>query len=435
MNRSILLALLLATAACSAGGPGGGNESSTAQTAGSAAGIVTASMDKAVAPGDDFFAYANGNWVKNTPIPEDRSAIGAFFIADQQRERQTRELLNGILGSKPTAGSNEALIANYYNAYLNTDAIDRAGLAPARADLDAIAGIADKRQLSAAIGGTLRADTDPLNATNFQTENLFGVFVTQGLSDPGPQIPYLMQGGIGMPEREYYLSTDPNMTPVRDEYRKYIGQVLQLAAYPDPQGATRRIVDLETKIARAHATREESEDFAKGATIWSRAELEHNAPGIDWPALLDTAQLADAQKFQAYHAKAIPKLAALVASEPLNAWKDWLTFHTLTQQASVLPKAFRDASFAFNGTTLAGTPQPRARDGLGMNGGSNAVRDAVGKACVDRCFPGAGKGEVEAMVSQIKAAFARRGRAMEWLAPAAGVEALKKVETIVVGVG
>ena len=131
-------------------------------------------MDKAVAPGDDFFGYANGNWVRNTPVPEDRSSIGGFFIADQERERQTRELLTGILGSKPAAGSSEALIANYYNAYLNTDAIDRAGMAPAKADLDSIAAIADKRQLSAAIGGTLRADTDPLNATNYQTENLSG---------------------------------------------------------------------------------------------------------------------------------------------------------------------------------------------------------------------------------------------------------------------
>src|SRR6185295_1514684 len=99
-------------------------------------------------------------------------------------------------------------IANYYRAYLNTDAIDRAGIDPAKADLDAIAAIADKKQLSAAIGKTLRADTDPLNATSFQTENLFGVFVTQGLSEPGPSMPYLMQGGIGLLEREYYLSAD-----------------------------------------------------------------------------------------------------------------------------------------------------------------------------------------------------------------------------------
>ena len=221
MNRSIVLALLLVTAACSPAGPGNGSEDS-AQTPGTAVGIAAASMDKAVAPGDDFFAYANGNWVRNTPIPEDRSSIGGFYIADRERERQTRELLDNILKSKPAAGSPEALIANYYNAFLNTDAIDRAGMAPAKADLEAIARIADKRQLSAAIGGTIRADTDPLNATNYQTENLFGIFVTQGLATPGETLPYLMQGGIGLPEREYYLSGDSKMAGLRDKYRDYI---------------------------------------------------------------------------------------------------------------------------------------------------------------------------------------------------------------------
>src|SRR4029078_10562831 len=129
-----------------------------------------------------------------------------------------------------------ALIANYYKAFVNTDAIDRAGMAPAKADLDAIGRIADVHQLSAAIGKTLRADTDPLNATNFQTENLFGVFVTQGLTTPGASIPYLMQGGIGLPEREYYLSSDAEMVRLRDEYRAYVRKILELAGYPEPRG-------------------------------------------------------------------------------------------------------------------------------------------------------------------------------------------------------
>lgn len=433
MNRAIVLALLLATAACSQGGPGDGSEA--AQTAGSAAGIVAASMDKAVAPGDDFFAYANGNWVRNTQIPEDRSSIGGFYIADQERERQTRELLTGILGSNPAAGSSEAMIADYYNAFLNTDAIDRAGMAPAKADLDSIAAIADKRQLSAAIGGTLRADTDPLNATNYQTENLFGIFVTQGLATPGETLPYLMQGGIGLPEREYYLSGDGKMSGLRDRYRAYIATVMKAAGTADAEAAAGRILDLETKIARAHVNREESEDFAKGVQVWSRADLEARAPGIDWGALLGAAQLGGAPKFQAYHAGAIPRLAALVGSEPLETWKAWLAFHTLNQQAGVLPKPIRDASFAFNGTALSGTSQQRPRDQLALNAVSNALQDAVGKAYVDKYFPASAKAEVQKMVDNIKAAFARRVQAIDWMAPSTKEEALKKVRSIVVGVG
>ncbi len=435
MNRYILLALLLATAACSPAGPGNGSADAAAQAADKALGIVPAAMDKTAAPGNDFFAYANGDWVKNNPIPEDRSSIGGFYIADQERERQTRELLSSILGSNPAAGSNEALIANYYNAFLNTDAIDRAGMAPARADLDAIAAIADKKQLSAAIGGTLRADTDPLNATDYQTENLFGIFVTQGLATPGETLPYLMQGGIGLPEREYYLSGDDKMAGLRGQYRDYIATIMKAAGIADAEAAANRILDLETKIARAHVTRQDSEDFAKGAQVWSRADLEARAPGIDWAALLGAAQLGNAEKFQAYHAGAIPKLAALVGSEPLQNWKDWLAFHTLNQQASVLPKPIRDSSFAFNGTALSGTPKQRPRDQLALNAVSNALQDAVGKAYVDKHFPASAKAEVQTMVDNIKAAFARRVEAIDWMAPSTREEALKKVRSIVVGVG
>ena len=436
MNRTKLLlvasALAFSISACQQAGTG---TEQSAQAPGTELGIVPASMDTSVKPGDDFFAFTNGSWVKNTPIPEDRSNIGAFYIADQERERQTKELIAEILKSNPAADSNEGKIANYYNAFLNTDAIDKAGLNPAKADLDAIGRIADKKQLSAAIGGTLRADTDPLNATNFRTENLFGIFVTQGLNTPGETLPYIMQGGIGLPEREYYLSGDAKMADLRNKYRAYVQQILTLANYPNPQGSAQRIMDLETKIARAHATREESEDFAKGAKVWTRAELEKNAPGLDWAALLDAAQLGSAPKFQAYHSTAIPKLSALVGSEPIQAWKDWLAFHTLNQQAAVLPKAFRDASFTFNGTALSGTPKERPRDQLAMNAVSNELPDAVGKVYVDKYFPVSSKAEIQKMVEEIKAAFARRVEALDWMAPSTKEEALKKVKSIVVGVG
>ncbi len=434
MNRSILIVAVSALALAACNTQTSNNDAAAALKPGTEAGINLAWMDKSVTPGDDFYGYADGGWMRTTEIPADRSNIGGFYLADQVREKNTRALFDDLLKANPSSG-NDALIANYYKAYVNTDAIDRAGLAPAKADLDAIARIADKRQLSAAIGSTLRADTDPLNATNFHTENLFGIFVTQGLTTPGEQLPYLMQGGLGLPEREYYLSADPKMGELRPKYRAYVAQLLQLAGHPDPAGAADRVMALETKIAQAHATREESEDFAKGAQVWSRADLEQKAPGLDWGALLNAAQLGSAGKFEAYHANAIPRIAALVGSEPLDAWKDWLEFHTLNQQANVLPKAFRDASFAFNGTALAGTPQQRPRDILALNATSNALQDAVGKAYVDRYFPAAAKTEIQGMVDNLKAAFAKRVQAIEWMAPSTKQEALKKVETIVVGVG
>jgi predicted metalloendopeptidase len=432
MKRSILLVVASSIALTACNTHHGGN--ATEQTQGTGLGITPAWMDKAVVPGDDFFSYADGTWVKNTEIPADRSRIGGFYIADQEREKNTRALFDEIIKANPTSGT-EGMIANYYKAYANTDAIDRAGLAPAKADLDAVNAIADKRGLSAAIGGTLRADTDPLNATNFSTENLFGIFVTQGLATPGEQLPYLMQGGLGLPDAQYYLSGDAKMADTRTKYKAYVQQILQVAGYPDPAGAAGRIMDLETKIAKAHEPREESEDFAKGAEVWTRQQLEQKAPGIDWTALLNAAQLGGVQKFDAYHYASIPKLSALVASEPLQNWKDWLAFHTLNQRANVLPKPFRDASFAFNGTFLNGTPQQRPRDMLALNATSNALQDAVGKAYVDKYFPASSKAQIEKMVDNIKAAFARRVQAIAWMAPSTKQEALKKVQSIVVGIG
>jgi len=432
MNKPLLLifASALALGACST--RTGQTAAGTEQEAGTGIGIDLSWMDKSAVPGDDFYKYANGNW--KTEIPADRSRIGGFWIADQVREKNTRELFDNILKSKPSSG-NDALIANYYNAYLNTDAIDKAGIAPAKADLDAIARIADKKQLSAAIGGNIRADTDPLNATNFSTPNLFGIFVSQGLATPGEQLPYLMQGGLGLPDSQYYLSADPKMADTRNKYKAYIQTILQNAGYADPAGAAGRIMDLETKIAKAHEPREQSEDFKNGAQVWTRQQLEQKAPGIDWASLLNAAQLGSVQKFDAYHFAAIPKLAALVGSEPLQNWKDWLAFHQLSSQANVLPKAFRDANFAFFGTTLAGTPQQRPRDILALNATSNSLQDAVGKAYVDKYFPASSKAEIQKMVDNIKAAFAKRVQAIGWMAPSTKEEALKKVKNIVVGVG
>ncbi len=432
MNRSILIAVASAFALAACSNLTGNHAEGSS---GSGAGINTAWMDKSVTPGDDFYGYADGGWMKSTEIPADRSGISSGWIADQERERNTRAVFDEILKSNARANTDEGRIANYYRAYFNTDAIDRAGLAPAKADLDAIAAIADKSQLATAIGGTLRADTDPLNNTNFHTENLFGIFVTQGLATPGEQLPYLMQGGIGLPEREYYLSADPKMADIRTKYRAYVAQLLGLANYPDPQGSAQRIMDLETRIATAHASREESEDWQRASQVWTRAQLEQKAPGLDWAALLDAAQLGSAPKFDAYFPDAIPKLSALVATEPLQSWKDWLAFHTLNQHANVLPKPFRDASFAFNGTALAGTPQQRPRDILALNATSNALQDAVGKAYVAKYFPPSSKQQIQGMVDNLKAAFAKRVQAIAWMAPSTKAEALKKVENIVVGVG
>jgi predicted metalloendopeptidase len=399
------------------------------------AGVNLAAMDASVRPGEDFYAYANGAWQRDTEIPADRASIGSFYMAFLETERQTRALVDEIAQSSPQAGTDAARIANFYNAYVNTAAIDAAGMAPVQADLARFEAIANRSDLSRVLGEQVRADVDPLNATNFYTENLFGVFVTQGLATPGEVLPYILQGGLGLPEREYYLASDAEMATLRTQYRAYIEQLLTAAGIADARAKAQRIYNLEMQIARAHVSRAESENMAGSATVWTRAELQQRAPGIDWDAFLAAAQLPNQQRFGAYHAPAITRLSALVASQPIQAWKDWLAFHQINSHADVLPSAIDQARFAFYGTTLSGTPQQRERPRRALDALNTHLGDAVGRAYVERHFPASARDQIQGMVDNIKAAFAQRIRGLEWMAAETRTEALRKVETIVVGVG
>jgi putative endopeptidase len=433
--RSISAALLLGVAtvtlgpvACNYTGAG------TAIGTGSELGIDAGWLDKSVKPGDDFYAFANGGWMKTAEIPADRSSIGGFYIADQQTEKQLGELIAGITASSASSDSEEGKLRNFYKAYLDSAKIDALGMAPLKPDMDRFAAITDVASLSKVLGEQVRVDVDPLNATNFRTENLFGLFVTQALVG-GEVVPYVLQGGLGMPEREYYLSADPKMADLRTKYRNYIEQVLTLAGFPDAPVKAQRIYDLEIKIAQAHATREESEDFQRSAAEWTAGEFATKAPGIDWTAFFGAANLGQQQKFAAYHSGAIPKLSALVASQPLDAWKDWLAFHQINTNTDVLPANLDAAHFAFYGTALAGTKEQRPRDKRALSAVNGWMGDALGKLYVEKYFPASAKAEVQAMVDNIKAAFAKRVEANTVLAPETKKEALAKVKSIEVGVG
>ena len=176
-----------------------------AQTAPAApvSGIDLAGIDKSVKPGDDFDEYANGAWKKATEIPADRAGVSTGFYVFEKAEKRNAELIQGLEKSNPAAGSNERKIADYYAAFMDEAGIESRGLAPLQPKLDSVSAIADAAGLSRYFGAAMRADTDPLNATNFYTENLFGLFVAQGLEDPSKNVGYLMQGGLGMPDREY----------------------------------------------------------------------------------------------------------------------------------------------------------------------------------------------------------------------------------------
>ena len=279
--------------------------------------------------------------MKATPIPADKASYGIGAILIDLTRTRTRSLIEDASKGASTESADLRKVGDYYARFMDEAAIESKGTAPIQAALDAIAAIADRHALARALGGRLRADVDPLNNTNFETENLFGVWITQGLEDPSRSYPYLLQGGLGMPDRDYYVSATPQMAELRKQYQAHIAAMLQLAGISDPAGRAARIFALETKMANVHATRVESEDVHK-AVSWKREELDAKAPGLDWAALLDAAGLKDAPVFIVWHPKAIPGLSSLAAKEPLDAWKDWLAYHTVERAATFLPKAFVD---------------------------------------------------------------------------------------------
>ena len=426
MKRSLVLALLLATAACT--------QTASTPAAGTLAGVDQSYIDKAVQPGDDFNAYANGAWAKTAVIPDDRTSIGVGFDVFKVAEQRNRELIEGMGKANAAAGTNERRIADYYAAFADTAGIDARGMAPLKGQLDAITALKDKGALSAMLGSTMRADTDPLNASNFHTENLFGLFVTQDLNRPDVTIPYLMQGGLGLPDRDYYVSAKPEMAELRTAYRAYVEKLLTLSGVSDAAARADRIVALENKIAQAHFDIVASQDAHK-AQGWKKADFASKAPGIDWTAYWNAAGLPSQQDFSVWQPGAITKLSALVASEPMQAWQDWLTFHTINQVTSVLPKAIRDASFDFYGKTLNGTVAQQPRDKAAIAAVNGALGDAVGKIYAEKYFPASSKAEIQGMVKNIVAAFDARLKALPWLAPATKEEARKKLAVLIVGVG
>ncbi|HEX5817906.1 MAG TPA: M13 family metallopeptidase [Gemmatimonadales bacterium] len=403
-----------------------------AQTAG---GLDLSAMDRSVAPGDDFYRYANGTWLRTFEIPADRSGYGAFNIAADRADRQLTALVEGAAAADAPAGSDLRRIGDYYRSYVDTAAIEAAGLAPLAPALARIEAIGDRTALARHLGAALRADVDVLNRGDLHTDNLFGLWIEENFDDPTRYVPILLQGGLTLPDRAYYVDTSASMAAIRDKYRAHVAAMLTLAKVADAQAKADAVLQLETRIAQAHWIREDSWEPGKGNNHWARAELATKAPGLDWDAYLKAAGLDGAPEFVAWQASAITGLAALVASEPLDAWKALLTYHAIERRAAVLPQAFDKASFAFFGTTLSGAPMQRARAKRAVAATSNALGFAVGRLYVAKYFPASEKARAEKMVADILTAFDTRIDGLDWMAPATKREAKAKLKTIRVSVG
>jgi putative endopeptidase len=402
----------------------------TAQLAPAAA--AARGMNPAVQPGDDFYQYANGAWLAATEIPADRSSWGAGAILADQTNKRIIALIEQAAGAR--AGSAERRVADFYQAYMNQQAIDARGLAPLQPLLKSIAAIGSRTDLARVLGANVRADVDAINSTDLYTENLFGFWTVQGLDDPHRYNAYLLQGGLGMPDRAYYLTDSPKMAELRTKYVAHIAAMFKLAGMPDAEQRAQRVFDLEKTLAAAHAPREESSDVTK-VQKWARADFEKKAPGMDWNAFFAAAGLDKEKNITLWHPGFTAGAAAAVQSAPIETWKDYLSFHVYNHYADALPAAFGEQQFAFFGTALSGTPQqqPRARRALAAV--NDAMPEAVGKMYVQRYFPPEAKARLQQMVRNIVDAFGKRIDRLDWMAPETKKQAHAKLKVLYVGVG
>jgi putative endopeptidase len=348
--------------------------------------------------------------------------------------RQVNELLQQAAARHAPAGSEAQQVADYYTSFMDEATIESKGVQPLKGALRRIDAISNRPQLSAALGSTLRADVDVLNSTNLYTNHLFGLWVAQDLDDPSRYSPFLLQGGLGLPDREYYLSASPKMAAIREQYRAHVAAVLALLGIKDAARAA-QIVELESRMAQVHWTREASEQIEAGNNHWHQAQFDAAAPGLDWRGFFAAAGLKSQNDFVVWQPSALIGLSRLTASEPLAVWKDYLRFHEVEDTAPYLPKRFVDENFAFHGRVLLGTPQLRPRWKRAVSAADFALGDAVGKLYVQRYFSPAEKARAEAMVQNLLAAFAARIDRLEWMAPQTKAIAKEKLAALKIGVG
>lgn len=396
-------------------------------------GFDEAGMDRSVKPGQDFFQFANGNWRKNAVIPDDRSSFSAFSNLRDQAEKDVKKILEQAMADASADGDTRK-IGDFYAAFMDEAAIEAKGMDPVRGELVAINAIADKDELSRALGASLRADVDLLNATDTYTDRLFGVWVTTNLLNPQETIPYLVQGGLGMPDRDFYLEGG-RMEEMRAQYRTHVAKVLQLAEFANAEEMASAVMALETAIAKVHATQLDTNDVKKGANAWSRDMLQGKAPGINWGLFLDAAGLAKQEQFIVWQPGAVTGISAAVAEFPLETWKHYLVFHAIERASPQLSRAFVDEHFAFNGRTLSGTPQLRERWKRAASFTEEALGEAIGRIYVGEHFTPETKARADEMVRHIIAAFGQRIDSAAWMSAETKSRAKAKLGTLTVGIG
>ncbi|MBI1251304.1 MAG: M13 family peptidase [Alphaproteobacteria bacterium] len=381
-------------------------------------GIDLDARDLGIAPGDDFFLHCNGTWLRNNEIPADRTRWGAFDALRDKSERDQKAIIEEVAAAGGPPGSNEQKIADYYNSYLDQDAIDARGLGPIQAELDAIAALTNHEQ-------TIRLIATP----GIAVDSPIAMFVGLDERNPDRYIVNMGHAGLGLPEREYYRRADGEFPNIRAAYVAHLEQMLTLAGQSNAAAQAQAIMALETQIAERHWPIAERRNRDKTYNLKTRAEIRALAPTYPWDASFESAGFGGVQEVVISELSAMGPLAELFMATPVSTWRSYLTYHLMHNNAHVLPRAIDDANFAFHGRTLNGQPQQRDRWKRAVQAVNGAMGEAIGQIYVARHFPPASKSKMSDLVENLRRAYGERIDVVSWMSGPTKVAAREKLAT------
>jgi putative endopeptidase len=381
-------------------------------------------MDRSVRSGDDFFRYAGGTWMRETPIPGDRSSWGPFFILRANAERDVESIVRDVSRQRNANGSVEQKIADFYTTYLDTAAIEAAGLTPIRDDLAAIAAVHSHEDVATLMGRPDIRVGGPVSISPWPDAK-----------NPDRYAINIVQSGLSLPNRDYYLKHDAKFVEIRAKFRAYIANMLTHVSYRDPDKSAGRVVALEIAIAERQWSNEKRNDRDLTYNPKSQAELKAFAPDFPWTTTLSAEGIPAWDFFVVKEADAIRALATLFRTTPIETWRAYMTFHYLNDMADVLPSAFDDLSFDFQGRTLSGQPQKRERWKRATAALNGALGEAVGQLYVRHHFPPEAKAAMTALVENLRAAYAAKISQSIWMSKETKHAALRKLAKFRVKIG
>ncbi len=400
-------------------------------------GFDAAGEDKSTKPGDDFFRYANGHWLDTHRIPADKPAVSLRLEMTDRTEARLHDMMERAAAkASHQPGDLEAKVGAFYKAFMNERRVEQLGAKPLQPEFDAVRAEGTRDALAGLMG---RSQSD------FEG-TLFNITIDIDLKNPKQYAVLLSQGGLGLPDRDYYL--EPNFTAAKAKYQAYIARLLHLVDWPDAEARAKDIVAFETEIARASWTRAQQRDPIATYNPVTIAQLQKLAPGFAWKVFLAHADLSKMNRVIVAEKTAFPKLSAIYAKTPVETLKAWIAFHIADNAAPYLSKDFTDAYFEMRDKTLAGQQQQKVRwkrAVYAVSGGDFGVGDrfgtfgtlgfGVGQLYAAKYFPPEAKAKIEALVANLKSAYRARIEKLDWMSPATKKEALKKLDTYNIKVG